>query len=388
MTQMREARVTLRPRSPFLSPLQSDTLWGHLAWALAYTEGDAALDHFLARYGDAQAGEPPLVISTAFPAGTLPSPLLAALSRDESESLAQAYYGEARPAALRKLAAALKAIGRVAHLDAGAWVSLAQELSAANLVRRFFRLELCPCLGVPPGCVDCAATFKDCPVFHEAECSHVERWLRRWLREQGPDVPTPVCLVHSHLVTKNTINRLTDTTVAGAGSLHLQEETIYTGLLDVWLLLAEDWAADLDRVRALFETVGLGGFGSGASVGKGRFDVERVALAALDEGEHLPRADRANGFMTLGAYVPRAGEPTEGWYRLRVKRGKLGGTFAAALPVWKRPLFMMEPGSVFRTTVPRHWYGRLVKEVSPFEDDVVQCGMVPVVTAKVLEGFK
>jgi len=377
MTGMREAKLTLRPVSPFLSPLQSDTLWGQVAWAIAYAEGVTeetdACQRFTGRYG--KAGDPPLVVSDAFPAGALPMPVLWPLSRAEREWLAVQFYKEATPATGRAVTAALKQIGRLRHLDLAAWRELANELSPLAVAQRFFSLELCPRLGAPPGRVDCQVAFAGCPVLHEGGCLKPERWLERWLREHGPDEPAPVCLATSATLTKNTKNRLTDTTMAGAGSLYLQEEVVYTGLLEVRLLLAEDLAADLPRVRGWLEAVGMGGFGSGASVGKGRFKVDDLRLAPPDDPAGLPQPAGADGFMVLSAYVPRQGDPVDGWYRLRVKRGKLGGASAVALPVWKKPLLMCEPGSVFRAASPQPWYGRVVKDVSPFQPAAVQCGV-------------
>ena len=70
---MRIYKLTIRPLTSFLTPLQSDTIFGHLLWALRYTEGEDALVAFLNRYRD---DEPPLLVSAGFPEGTLPVPVL------------------------------------------------------------------------------------------------------------------------------------------------------------------------------------------------------------------------------------------------------------------------------------------------------------------------
>ncbi|MCL5109171.1 MAG: hypothetical protein M1401_09960 [Chloroflexi bacterium] len=68
-------KIVLRLAAPSLTPWQADTIFGHLCWALAHTEGDDFLDNFLGLYG---LGEPPLVVSNGFPGELLPRPLLAA----------------------------------------------------------------------------------------------------------------------------------------------------------------------------------------------------------------------------------------------------------------------------------------------------------------------
>ena len=68
-------RITLTLAAPTLTPWQADTIFGHLCWALAHTEGPEFLECFLGLYG---LGDPPLVISNGFPGDRLPRPFLAA----------------------------------------------------------------------------------------------------------------------------------------------------------------------------------------------------------------------------------------------------------------------------------------------------------------------
>lgn len=72
-------RVRLEFSSPVGTPLISGTLWGHLAWAIRYLEGEGALERWL----QGQMGKPWLV-SSAMPEGFLPRPLLKRELRDES----------------------------------------------------------------------------------------------------------------------------------------------------------------------------------------------------------------------------------------------------------------------------------------------------------------
>ena len=80
---MKIYKLTVRPLTSFRTPLQSDTIFGHLLWALRYTEGEDALVAFLNRYRD---GEPPLLVSAGFPAGTLPVPVLQPGQKKDEEA--------------------------------------------------------------------------------------------------------------------------------------------------------------------------------------------------------------------------------------------------------------------------------------------------------------
>jgi len=68
---MKALKFTLRPLTPFGTPLAGDTLFGQLCWALALRRGSAGLDDLLYGYVD---GQPFAVLSDAFPAGLLPRP--------------------------------------------------------------------------------------------------------------------------------------------------------------------------------------------------------------------------------------------------------------------------------------------------------------------------
>ena len=68
-------KISLQLAAPTPTPWHADTLFGHLCWALAHTEGAGLLDDFLGLYG---LDAPPLVLSNGFPGDLLPRPLLAA----------------------------------------------------------------------------------------------------------------------------------------------------------------------------------------------------------------------------------------------------------------------------------------------------------------------
>jgi len=70
-------RISLIPKTAFGTPLQGDTLFGHLCWALRYNEGVEALESFL---GD-QENSPRILLSDGFIDDQLPRPVLMPLPR-------------------------------------------------------------------------------------------------------------------------------------------------------------------------------------------------------------------------------------------------------------------------------------------------------------------
>ena len=67
-------RLTMRPAGVWTTPWQADSLLGAMACAWARSRGEAALRRDL--LDPWRAGEPPFVISDAFPGSTLPAPAI------------------------------------------------------------------------------------------------------------------------------------------------------------------------------------------------------------------------------------------------------------------------------------------------------------------------
>lgn len=64
--------ATLEVKGVLKIPLVSDTLWGHIAWSIALSDGEEALQKFIESYEES----PPFLCSHAFPEGYLPKPIL------------------------------------------------------------------------------------------------------------------------------------------------------------------------------------------------------------------------------------------------------------------------------------------------------------------------
>lgn len=62
-------KINWTPLSSYSTPLQSDTVFGHLCWALLYLQGEDKLNQILAEMNDK-----PFLVSSAFPQGKLPRP--------------------------------------------------------------------------------------------------------------------------------------------------------------------------------------------------------------------------------------------------------------------------------------------------------------------------
>lgn len=70
---MNTYKVRIRAPGRLGTPLRGDTIFGHVAWGIARREGAEGISRFLSGFDE----EPQLVVSSAFPAGFVPMPLLA-----------------------------------------------------------------------------------------------------------------------------------------------------------------------------------------------------------------------------------------------------------------------------------------------------------------------
>ena len=65
-------RIPLKIKSPLVTALKGDTIWGHFVWGIANHEGENAVSDFLK---ECDTENPPLIVSSAFPIGLICKPI-------------------------------------------------------------------------------------------------------------------------------------------------------------------------------------------------------------------------------------------------------------------------------------------------------------------------
>lgn len=65
-------RISIRLKSPLVTALKGDTIWGHFVWGISNHEGDEDVEKFLS---ECKTENPPLIVSSAFPKGSLCKPI-------------------------------------------------------------------------------------------------------------------------------------------------------------------------------------------------------------------------------------------------------------------------------------------------------------------------
>jgi len=291
----RDYRLRVKLLSPLGTPMQSDTLFGHLVWQIARRDGAEAVAAFLDPF---LAGAPPFILSDAFPAGLLPRPLLPFAWR-AAEGPRDAY-------------AEAKRRGKAPFIRAEHFAGVASGKETSP-----------------------------------------EPVSSPWGTVEIPHAP---------------IDRNTGTTTSDLKFHFTEVETLTHGFdsVDIYIRATGGWA---EKATELLRDMSPSGFGRDKSVGCGAYEV--VALVPWDGFGEVHSAD---AFISLSTFMPASNDPTDGRWRIRVKRGYLGEMAGEGNP-FKRPLIQFEPGAAFRTPEgPAPFYGRMVAGIAPGMPDAVQCG--------------
>lgn len=290
---------------PLGTPVRSNTLFGHLCWALRHRAGETALVEWLAGFDEA-----PLRLSDAFPVGALPRPLVRPLGPGGLERWLERHGGEA-----------LENLSRLKGYRKRRWIG-----------------------------VDDFLALRD--GFSE------ERLYDRWA--QSGDDPGGARAPRTERVARNQIDRLTGRTPETDG-LFFQHDTWYPGEGPHLWVFADPGGLGAERLTELLTLVGRLGYGRDASIGRGRFRAEQAEPpAGLFEGGGNRWMTLSRGILTPGMEKPR--------YRLSTHYGRLGADRATgqASP-FKKPLLLVEPGSTFSGDPGPH--GALLGGVHPTVPD-------------------
>jgi CRISPR-associated protein Csm4 len=314
---MKTFRIELELVSPLLTPLDSDTVFGHLCWLHRWLWGERDLEEtLLARYDQA----PSLVVSAGFPWGCLPRPCLPRLSPEQQVSLARR-VGDG------SLQRGLDLVKRAAK--------------EPFLPREWF-----------------TRPWDEAAVVERLAKRLASQEAKRPARQEEQAETAP-----SRLLPHNTIDRLSGTTLKEGGFFSRVPVAEAGSRWDLYLRSGLE-RYDRQGVELVFRLLGEQGFGQDKSGGAGRFRV-----LAVTEVELPARGEAA---LALSSFAPGPGLG-EGFYRLVHKVGRLGGDWSLGGGVpFKYPLTLLAPGSVFLVEEPAAFYGAPLGQVHPQRPQVRQ----------------
>jgi len=317
--------LKIKIKSPFVTPLHSDTLYGHFCWGYRYSYGEEKLETFL----EQQKENISLIFSNGFFENYLPTPVL----------------NPFKPAKIEKF----KQI-----LSSKLGLSEFETLSYMKKLKGIFTVHK-------------DLFFKYVNNFNELKL-YLEDDFRKELKNEEDE------FCKTEIVSHNTINRITGTVVKEGGFFQ-KEERFYKPdtIMDIYVKADETIYTELNEVLKYIEYTG---YGADKSTGKGNFEIY-----SFDEYE-FPMQENFNAVMTLSNTVPSVNDPVDATYNLITKYGKV----VQNKNPFKKPVLMFTPGSVFRTKNRVNYLGHLVKNVHK-DGNIVHSGMgIPVYLNVIEEG--
>ena len=179
----------------------------------------------------------------------------------------------------------------------------------------------------------------------------------------------------------NTLNRLTGTTGELAFAPYSMPQTFHAPgqHIDVYLVLDEDRLA-LELAGRLLAAIGATGFGRDASIGLGKFSVEKIEVASFAAPVN------ANAFWTLAPCAPQnqGFDGANSYWRVLTRFGRHGNAYSLSGTPFKTPVLMATAGAVFTPEsgfTPRLFIGQGLGgegKLSKAEPATVHQGYAPV----------
>lgn len=151
--------------------------------------------------------------------------------------------------------------------------------------------------------------------------------------------------------------------------IHTREDVLFSILIKV---LDENKFIEFSIPQILKDTFKIG-FGKKKSSGYGQFDI-----VDLNEFEDLVEISDGNAFMVLGNYLPSIDDSIIPLgYDINTKYGKFGETLSLSDNPFKFPIVFLTAGSCFQTSSQKKFFGRITneKEISDVNEFAVQFGM-------------
>jgi CRISPR-associated protein Csm4 len=310
-------RYSLYPLSPVMTPLMSDTFFGHLCWALVYKKGEKYLENFLDLYNEEKTA--PVLFSSAFVSGYLPRPVLPLPKRKEIREFVDEKFVSCEDKSFNNLNAKQKRFKGMGSVKAWNMIRFIEEKDWLLLKDSYYEVLLYDIF------------YKKFIVGHTSQAG----------------------VMKNEISASNTVNRISGTVDEKTGGLFQREKQWYheNTKLDLYVKTqSQEFASLADWF--LTEHLPVYGFGKDKTVGMGYLKICKDESFKPD----IFNVSNANAAVTLSLTAFDKIMEYPSYYRLMAKFGKLGGSYAFSSPTggktrpFKKPIMMMEPGSIFFTS--------------------------------------
>lgn len=282
-------RYQIKPLSAFATPMRSDTLYGQLLCAAAELDGTSGVEALITQFVDKQ---PPFVLSSVFPAGQLPMPIIPGIKRSQFQRLAQ---GD-----MFTNLSQHKKFSKKNYISVTDWLDVAEQMSSLKLFQHHLNSK--------------------------------------------PDTDIEIKQKSSRTM-HNSIDRNSSRVVADGG-LYSDEAQYFAPGYQYDLYVK---TANRDNFERLVNHVATSGFGADASIGKGQFNftLDKTFDDAIFNYQ-------GNAEMNLSVCMAEETDQFVGTWSLFTKLGKVWNGFGETNP-FKKPFIAFSEGSVFTQMANSHY---------------------------------
>lgn len=302
----------IKPISSFLTPWQSDTIYGHLLWGIRLLYGEEEIKNTINDFENFKA---PFIVSNGFIDGKLPMLKKQSVKREMNKEFAE-------------------------NLN----LNLAEIIKKRKVINKISNISL--------------------EEFNKLRGNYTNKeFIFDKLRENSQE--KNVKFSEETVVMHNIINRCSGTTVDSG--IFFSRETFVDKDIYIFIKLREDYP--IEKMKSLLKFIEDNGFGKKNSVGKGYF--KTISFEVFDG---FTKIDNADGFITLSNYIPKEYDYEKVIYENPlIKFGKTANFDKNADIPFKKTFACFAPGSIFKSGENKN-IGKVLKNIH-YDNNIVQIGI-------------
>lgn len=305
----------IKPVSSYLTPWQSDTIYGHLLWAISLLYGDEEIKNTL---NDFENNKSPFIISDGFIDGKLPMIKKQVIKRETNQKFAELLNLNLVEVIKRR-----KVINKISSITLEEFNRLRENYSNEEFMFDKLKEDL------SKGSLSKDKIFTQTTVMH------------------------------------NVINRYTGSTTDN--SLFFSKEFFTTKDIHIFIKLREDYS--IKKFETLLKFVEDNGYGKKVSTGKGEFKT-----ISFEKFNGFNKIENADGFIVLSNYIPKNFDYKEVISENPlIKFGKTANFGENADIPFKKPFACFAAGSLFKNGENKN-IGKILKNIH-YDDKIVQIGI-------------
>lgn len=356
-------KINLTKLKPLVSELQSDTIFGHVAWAIKFLYGDDELKKFIAQ---SLTENPPFICSDGFPNDYLPFPNFDISDKEVHEKRTKEIFNKFNITEDNKLAI-FKLFKNIPYIHKSIVKTIA-NLNFTDIFVGIFEGSICKKL---------MAYVTEFPeIYSDYKCSGFEKCiLFKSFRKNNDSFDNNFCVAEK--ICKNNIPKTIElwrcsidrkNFKAAHGLLHSENIKFFNsnGLINIYAKINVNIFNE-EKLNKVFEFIALNGFGADASIGSGGFEFKVEKLNNEERKYFIPSND-SNGCIILSNFIPNNNDPKNCSYKVFTKYPKLYNVGLNIKDPFKIPLMMIKPGAILRfnsDNEKKEFYGKVITNIAP-----------------------